>query len=158
MLIKQARQDLEKIFAGAAGRTTGLGVAMPGPFGKSADSKPTGNDDAYSMAVWQQFPLVEHLKARSGLDVTLQNDAAAATIAEKLNGTAYTMRNVVCFYFGFGLGSRYSHQWRALYGCGWQCWRNRSRQATWPSGSGDHLGAQGLACVIVQDHGVGSVG
>ena len=105
VLIKQARQDLEKIFAGAAGRTTGLGVAMPGPFGKSADSKPTGNDDAYSMAVWQQFPLVEHLKARSGLDVTLQNDAAAATIAEKLNGTAYTMRNVVCFYFGFGLGA-----------------------------------------------------
>nr|WP_319512839.1 ROK family transcriptional regulator [uncultured Cohaesibacter sp.] len=104
-LINAARAELEQMYCGASGRTAGLGVAMPGPFGKLAAMANGANDDAYSMAVWQRFPLVERLKERTGLDVSLQNDAAAATIAEKLMGNADSFRNVVCFYFGFGLGA-----------------------------------------------------
>nr|WP_321454643.1 ROK family transcriptional regulator [uncultured Cohaesibacter sp.] len=104
-LIEKAREELEQMCEGASERTAGLGVAMPGPFGKSAALTPDADDDAYSMAIWQRFPLVERLNERTGLEVSLQNDAAAATIAEQLIGNAHAMRNVVCFYFGFGLGA-----------------------------------------------------
>nr|WP_321483069.1 ROK family transcriptional regulator [uncultured Cohaesibacter sp.] len=104
-LVNAARADLEQMYCGASRRTAGLGVAMPGPFGKLAAMNNEPNNDAYSMAVWQSFPLVERLKERTGLEVSLQNDAAAATIAEKLLGNADSFRNVVCFYFGFGLGA-----------------------------------------------------
>ncbi len=104
-LIRKARRDLEAICPGAGERTAGLGVAMPGPFGRAEVLSPEESGDSYSMAIWQQFPLVERLKDRTGLEVSLQNDAAAAAIAEKLIGNAHALRNVVCLYFGYGLGA-----------------------------------------------------
>lgn len=82
-------------------RIVGLGIAMPGPFGP--DAAPTRDD--YTMAHWRDVDLTARLRDATGLDVALQNDAAAAAIAERLTGRAHGLRDVVCLYLGYGLGA-----------------------------------------------------
>jgi predicted NBD/HSP70 family sugar kinase len=57
------------------------------------------------MAAWQKFPLVQELAAGTGLDVVLQNDAAACAIAERMVGAAHGLDHVVCLYLGYGIGA-----------------------------------------------------
>ncbi|KAA8608956.1 ROK family transcriptional regulator [Salipiger aestuarii] len=83
------------------GRIVGLGIAMPGPFGPDA---PATRDD-YTMAHWRGAGLAAQLHAATGLEVALQNDAAAAATAERLTGRAHGLRDVVCLYLGYGLGA-----------------------------------------------------
>ncbi len=83
------------------GRIVGLGIAMPGPFGPAV---PVTRDD-YTMAHWRDIDLAARLGEATGLDVALQNDAAAAAIAERLTGRAHGLRDAVCLYLGYGLGA-----------------------------------------------------
>lgn len=99
-LIARVRADLVRAAPLAERRIAGLGVAMPGPFGIEAD----GNDD-WMMAAWQGFPLVETLGTGTGLDVGLQNDAAACATAERMVGAAHGLDHAVCIYLGFGIGA-----------------------------------------------------
>lgn len=99
-LVADTREQLVQAQPGSVDRVVGLGVAMPGPFGRAQ-----AEDDDYSMARWQGYPLVERLEAFTGLSVSLQNDAAAAATAEKLIGRAHGLRNAVCIYLGYGLGA-----------------------------------------------------
>ncbi|MCA1406393.1 ROK family transcriptional regulator [Ensifer sp. IC3342] len=99
-LIARTRRDLAAIAPQSEDRFVGLGVAMPGPFGIDADA-----DDPWMMAAWQNFPLLETLSAGTGLDVRLQNDAAAAATAEKMVGAAHGVDQAICIYLGYGLGA-----------------------------------------------------
>jgi predicted NBD/HSP70 family sugar kinase len=99
-LIETTRRDLKAIAPQSEERLVGLGAAMPGPFGVEADA-----DDPWMMAAWQNFPLLETLAAGTGLDVGLQNDAAAAATAERMVGAAHGVDQAICIYFGYGLGA-----------------------------------------------------
>lgn len=98
--IGNVRRELADRVPMSTQRLTGLGIAMPGPYGL----KPSG-DDPWMMAKWQSFPLVETLAAGTGLETTLQNDATACATAERMNGVADGIDHAVCLYFGYGIGA-----------------------------------------------------
>ncbi|HEY1382520.1 MAG TPA: ROK family transcriptional regulator [Dongiaceae bacterium] len=82
-----------------ASRLLGLGIAMPGPFGT------IDNEDPWDMLGWQDFPLADWLTEKTGLVVSVQNDAAAGAIAEKMYGAAAGLENFVHLFIGYGLGA-----------------------------------------------------
>lgn len=83
----------------ATSRLLGLGIAMPGPFGVMDSEDPWGMQD------WQDFPLADWLANKTGLEVSVQNDAAAGAIAEKMYGAAAGLENFVHLFIGYGLGA-----------------------------------------------------
>lgn len=99
-LIESARATLAAMVPEAERRLVGLGAAMPGPFGMESD-----DDNQWMMSSWQHFPLLETLATGTGLEVALQNDAAAAATAERLVGSAHGLDNAICIYLGYGLGA-----------------------------------------------------
>ncbi|KQZ80819.1 ROK family transcriptional regulator [Mesorhizobium sp. Root157] len=99
-LITSVRRQLAAISPQSEQRLVGLGVAMPGPFGLA-----TAGDDTWSMEAWQAYPLLETLAAGTGLNVGLQNDAAACATAERLVGAANGVEHAVCLYIGYGIGA-----------------------------------------------------
>ena len=102
-LLAEARDAGGRLRPELETRLVGLGVAMPGPFGVPV---PNGADDDYfSMARWQRFPLISSLKKNTGLEVSLRNDAAAAAMAELMSGRLHGVRDAVCLYLGYGLGA-----------------------------------------------------
>jgi len=98
-LVDGVRRELAGISAQSEGRLVGLGVAMPGPFGMK------NSDDKWMMPAWQKFPLLETLAAGTGLNVGLQNDAAACATAERMVGAAHGVDHAVCLYVGYGIGA-----------------------------------------------------
>lgn len=98
--IAKAQATLALEFPDGHYRMSGLGVAMPGPFGTRVPE-----DDRWVMSAWQSFPLIDSLTQSTGLTVTLQNDATACTRAEKMVGLADGLDNVVCIYMGYGVGA-----------------------------------------------------
>ena len=99
-LIGQVRAELAARIPLSVHRLTGLGVAMPGPFGLE-----TPDDDRWMMGRWQSFPLLETLSAGTGLETSLQNDATACATAERMNGAADGLDHAVCLYLGYGIGA-----------------------------------------------------
>jgi predicted NBD/HSP70 family sugar kinase/biotin operon repressor len=99
-LVESIRTQLVKLEKHAEKRLVGLGVAMPGPFGLDGDE-----NDPWMMAAWQNFPLLETLATGTGLDVGLQNDAAASATAERMVGAAHGLDHAVCLYLGYGIGA-----------------------------------------------------
>lgn len=99
-LIAEARRQLAVLIPDVESRLAGLGLAMPGPFGLAAQ-----DEDLWMMSAWQNFPLLESLAIGTGLEVALQNDAAAAATAEKLSGVAKGLEDFVYLYLGYGLGA-----------------------------------------------------
>jgi predicted NBD/HSP70 family sugar kinase len=100
-LIDDVRTELKLLAAQAEKRLVGLGVAMPGPFGTEQDEA----ENPWMMGPWQRFPLLETLSAGTGLNVTLQNDAAACATAERMVGAAHGLDHAVCLYVGYGIGA-----------------------------------------------------
>lgn len=98
-LVDRVRRELASVFAQSERRLVGLGVAMPGPFGLRE------SDDKWMMPAWQQFPLLETLAAGTGLNVGLQNDAAACATAERIVGAAHGVDHAVCLYVGYGIAA-----------------------------------------------------
>ncbi|RWD65823.1 ROK family transcriptional regulator [Mesorhizobium sp.] len=98
-LVDGVRRELASLFAQSERRLVGLGVAMPGPFGLRE------SDDTWMMPAWQQFPLLETLAAGTGLNVGLQNDAAACATAERIVGAAHGVDHAVCLYVGYGIAA-----------------------------------------------------
>ena len=99
-LIARVRASLSAIAPRSEARLAGLGVAMPGPFG----IEPV-DDDPWMMGAWQAYPLLETLAMGTGLDVALQNDAAACATAERMVGAAHGLDHAVCIYLGYGIGA-----------------------------------------------------
>jgi predicted NBD/HSP70 family sugar kinase len=100
-LVADVRAELSQRVAQAEKRLVGLGAAMPGPFGIEQED----TDNPWMMGAWQRFPLLETLSAGTGLNVTLQNDAAACATAERMVGAAHGLDHAVCLYVGYGIGA-----------------------------------------------------
>jgi predicted NBD/HSP70 family sugar kinase len=62
-------------------------------------------EDPWGMQDWQDFPLSDWLTEKTGLVVSVQNDAAAGAIAEKMYGAAAGLENFVHLFIGYGLGA-----------------------------------------------------
>jgi len=98
-LIAELRAFVDARPGAAASRLLGLGIAMPGPFG-TIDS-----EDPWGMQDWQEFPLADWLMEKTGLVASVQNDAAAGAIAEKMYGAAAGLENFVHLFIGYGIGA-----------------------------------------------------
>ena len=98
-LIAELRTFVEARQESGASRLLGLGIAMPGPFGTMDGEDPWGMQD------WQDFPLADWLMEKTGLVASVQNDAAAGAIAEKMYGAAAGLENFVHLFIGYGLGA-----------------------------------------------------
>ena len=82
-------------------RLLGIGMAMPGPFGVEGLTSvgPT------ALPGWQDFPLAAELRRLTGMEVTVENDATAAAIGERLYGVARHLSSFVYLFVGTGLGA-----------------------------------------------------
>lgn len=100
-LVDELGRDLAAIDATAPDRLLGIGLAMPGPFGTPLPSV------AGRPAAWIESAndYVADLTARTGLVVTLENDARMAAIGERMVGAARGLDNFVQLFIGQGLGA-----------------------------------------------------
>lgn len=82
-------------------RLLGIGLAMPGPFGVEGLTSvgPT------ALPGWQDFPVAVELQKLTGIPVTVENDATAAAIGERLHGVARNLDSFVYLFIGTGLGA-----------------------------------------------------
>jgi len=82
-------------------RLLGIGMSMPGPFGVEGMTSvgPT------ALPGWQDFPLDSELQRLTGIDVTVENDATAAAIGERLYGVARNLNNFIYLFIGTGMGA-----------------------------------------------------
>jgi predicted NBD/HSP70 family sugar kinase len=99
-LIARIRRELRQRHPGADARTVGLGVAMPGPFGVEEPRRHQG-----PAAQWHSYPTLRILTEATGLSVRIFNDAAAATLAEKLTGLGHDIDNFVYVFLAHGVGA-----------------------------------------------------
>ena len=94
-------KDLMCRFRFDENRLLGIGMAMPGPFGVEGMTSvgPT------ALPGWQDFPLASELARLTDIDVTVENDATAAAIGERLYGVARNLNNFVYLFIGTGMGA-----------------------------------------------------
>jgi predicted NBD/HSP70 family sugar kinase len=78
----------------------GIGVVMPGPFNVEGMTSvgPT------TLSGWLDFDAAAGIGRMLGAPVTLENDATAAAVGERLYGAAKDLKNFCLIYFGHGLG------------------------------------------------------
>ncbi|MEM1273467.1 MAG: ROK family transcriptional regulator [Pseudomonadota bacterium] len=81
------------------GRLIGAGVVMPGPFGQTGLS-----GRANDLPGWGDIDAAGVLSAGLDVPVTVENDANAAAIAERVSGVAQGRSTFAYLYFGTGLG------------------------------------------------------
>jgi predicted NBD/HSP70 family sugar kinase len=93
--------ELSRAFNFDRTRLLGIGMAMPGPFGVEGMTSvgPT------ALPGWQDFPVAEELQRLTGMPVTVENDATAAAIGERLYGVARGLNSFVYLFIGTGLGA-----------------------------------------------------
>ena len=79
----------------------GIGLAMPGPFGVEGMTSvgPT------TLPGWRDFPIAEELHKQTGFPVTVEIDANAAAIGERLYGVARKLNDFIYIFVGTGLGA-----------------------------------------------------
>jgi predicted NBD/HSP70 family sugar kinase len=82
-------------------RLLGIGMAMPGPF----DVEGLTSVGPTALPGWQDFPLAAELQRLTGISVTVENDATAAAIGERLYGVARTVASFAYLFIGTGLGA-----------------------------------------------------
>lgn len=78
----------------------GVGVVMPGPFNVEGMTSvgPT------TLSGWLDFDAVVGIRQVLDAPITLENDATAAAVGERLHGAAKDLKNFCLIYFGQGLG------------------------------------------------------
>lgn len=79
----------------------GIGISCGGPL----DSKNGIVMSPPSLPLWDNIKVVEHFKAKYGIDTYLQNDANACAVAEWKFGAGKNLENVIFLTFGTGLGA-----------------------------------------------------
>ncbi|MFD1983705.1 ROK family protein [Mesorhizobium newzealandense] len=93
--------DLMRKFRFDRNRLLGIGMAMPGPF----DVEGMTSVGPTALPGWQDFPVAEELQRLTGIPVTVENDATAAAIGERLYGVARNLGSFVYLFIGTGLGA-----------------------------------------------------
>ncbi|MBB4040377.1 putative NBD/HSP70 family sugar kinase/putative transcriptional regulator [Microvirga flocculans] len=78
----------------------GVGVVMPGPFNVEGMTSvgPT------TLSGWLDFDAVAGIGRILDAPITLENDATAAAVGERLHGAAKDLKNFCLIFFGQGLG------------------------------------------------------
>ncbi|GLS31220.1 Sugar kinase of the NBD/HSP70 family, may contain an N-terminal HTH domain [Mesorhizobium albiziae] len=96
-----AVDELMSTFRFDRSRLLGIGLSMPGPFNVEGMTSvgPT------ALPGWQDFPVASELEALTGISVTVENDATAAAIGERLHGVARNLDSFVYLFIGTGLGA-----------------------------------------------------
>jgi predicted NBD/HSP70 family sugar kinase len=85
---------------GGGGRILGIGVVMPGPFEVEAMS----SVGPATLPGWRGVDPVPLIGEATGHAVSLDNDATAAAVGERLYGAGRQISNFCYIYFGAGLG------------------------------------------------------
>lgn len=100
-LTRATPQEVLPVVAGLShtGNVIGAGVVMPGPFGATGLS-----GLATELPGWDGIALEAAFEDALGLPVTVENDANAAAMAERVMGAGQEMSTFACIYFGAGLG------------------------------------------------------
>ncbi|MEJ6396125.1 ROK family transcriptional regulator [Gymnodinialimonas sp. 2305UL16-5] len=81
------------------GSLMGAGAVMPGPFGQTGLS-----GQATDLPGWDAVDPVQALSEALDVPVTVENDANAAAMAERVSGVAQGLSTYAYLYFGTGLG------------------------------------------------------
>lgn len=100
-LLAAIAEDLMRTFRFDRNRLLGIGMAMPGPF----DVEGMTSVGPTALPGWQDFPVAEELERLTGIPVTVENDATAAAIGERLYGVARNLSSFVYLFIGTGLGA-----------------------------------------------------
>ncbi len=99
-LIERAARGLAAEEGADPARLWGAGVVMPMLF---ENDRPVSFGPT-SVPAWQDFPLVERLRARLGIPVLVENDATAAAVGEHLYGVGRRLSDFFYVYIGAGVG------------------------------------------------------
>lgn len=99
-IVPQFAEEFQLARASFGSRLLGVGVVMPGPFGIDGMSSvgPT------TLPGWGGVDAAAILQKACGAAVTVENDATAAAVAERLFGAGHAISNFCMIYFGAGLG------------------------------------------------------
>jgi predicted NBD/HSP70 family sugar kinase len=100
-LLAAIAEELMRKFRFVRQRLFGIGVAMPGPF----DVEGMTSVGPTALPGWQDFPVADELQRLTGIAVTVENDATAAAIGERLYGVARNLGSFVYLFIGTGLGA-----------------------------------------------------
>ncbi|MEM9582980.1 MAG: ROK family transcriptional regulator [Pseudomonadota bacterium] len=92
-------------------RLIGLGVVMPGPFGRTGIK-----GCASELPIWDDTSPEEWLSGKLDRAVLVENDANAAAIGERVSGVAQGLNSYAFLYFGSGLGLGVVHNGRLMTG------------------------------------------
>jgi predicted NBD/HSP70 family sugar kinase/predicted transcriptional regulator len=99
-VIKAEIEAAQAQLRGPVPQLLGVGVVMPGPFNVEGMTSvgPT------TLSGWLDFDAVDGIGHMLGSPITLENDATAAAVGERLHGAAKALKNFCLIYFGQGLG------------------------------------------------------
>jgi predicted NBD/HSP70 family sugar kinase len=103
--------DLRKTCSVPEDRLLGAGIVMPGPFGETG-IQGSGSE----LPLWDGTPPAAWFSERLGLPVTVENDANAAAMAERISGVAQGLESYAFLYFGSGLGLGVVHKGQLMAG------------------------------------------
>ncbi len=105
-VLRQLETLGKTLMAEYPGRVTRVGIASAGPLDPSRGLllDPTNFKDK-SGKTWGTVPLAQILAKKLGLPVYLENDAAAAILAETWIGAAKGLKNAMILTLGTGLGT-----------------------------------------------------
>jgi len=93
--------ELQQAFPLDRARLLGAGIAMPGRYATEGVTLLS----PVTLPGWQDFPVAGKLADRLGMPVLVENDAAAATIGERLYGVGRGLTSFVYLFLGGGIGA-----------------------------------------------------
>lgn len=100
---RQVAEEIERVIGTLDGKRPnllGVGVVMPGPF----EIEGMSSVGPATLPGWAGIDPVPLIEAATGEKVTLENDATAAAVGERLHGAGRRFSNFCFLYFGVGLG------------------------------------------------------
>lgn len=92
--------ELAKMRSSFSARLLGVGVVMPGPF----EIEGMTSVGPTTLPGWSGIDVAGFLSEACGETVTVENDATAAAVGERLFGAGRDIANFPMIYFGAGLG------------------------------------------------------
>jgi predicted NBD/HSP70 family sugar kinase len=98
--------------AGPPPALLGVGVVMPGPF----DIDGMTSVGPTTLPGWGGIDAAAVIGAALGQPVTVENDATAAAVGERLHGAGRALSSFLFVYFGAGLGLGIVHEGRPMRG------------------------------------------
>jgi predicted NBD/HSP70 family sugar kinase len=105
-------EALRKTIPGKGIKLLGVGVVMPGPF----EIEGMSSVGPATLPGWTGVDAQKLLRDATGESITIENDATAAAVGERLYGAGRHLRSFCFVYFGAGLGLGIIHEGRPLRG------------------------------------------